>query len=79
MAEKRSKKQVEEQKEQLANENLRRKANKDMGKIKEDMKVKEAMREAEQKRKGMNSRFFLRIIQLMIRLPHHRQNRRCKS
>ncbi|KAJ8093014.1 hypothetical protein PM082_011335 [Marasmius tenuissimus] len=51
MADKRSKKAVEDAADQKANEALRRKAGKDMGKIQEDLKAKEAIKEAEQKRR----------------------------
>ncbi|KAF8202435.1 ubiquitin-related domain-containing protein [Pholiota molesta] len=51
MAEKRSKKAIEEAKEHKANEALRRKAGKDMSKIKEDMQLKEALKEAEAKKR----------------------------
>jgi len=51
MAEKRAKKAVEEVKEQKANEALKRKAGKDMNKIKEDLKLKQALQEAEAKKR----------------------------
>ncbi|KAK1230912.1 hypothetical protein PQX77_005990 [Marasmius sp. AFHP31] len=52
MADKRAKKSVEDAADQKANEALRRKAGKDMGKIQDDLKAKEAIKEAEQKRRG---------------------------
>ncbi|KAF8956939.1 ubiquitin-related domain-containing protein [Flammula alnicola] len=51
MSEKRSKKAEEEAKEHKANETLRRKAGKDMNKIKEDMKLKEALKDAADKKR----------------------------
>jgi len=51
MAEKRSRKAEEELKEQKANENIRRKSGKEMNQFKEDLKVKQAMKDAEQKKK----------------------------
>lgn len=51
MAEKRAKKSIEEAKEAKANEALRRKAGKDLNVLKEELKVKEAMKEAEAKRR----------------------------
>ncbi|EEB89658.1 hypothetical protein MPER_12222 [Moniliophthora perniciosa FA553] len=51
MAEKRARKTVEEAAENKANEALRRKAGKDMNKIKEELQAKEAIKEAEQKRR----------------------------
>ncbi|THH09681.1 hypothetical protein EW146_g8617 [Bondarzewia mesenterica] len=50
MAEKRATKAVQEAKEAKANEAIRRKGGKDMGQIKEDMKAKQIIKEAEQKR-----------------------------
>ncbi|KAG8997075.1 hypothetical protein FRB94_007871 [Tulasnella sp. JGI-2019a] len=50
MLEKRSKKAVEEAKEQKANEALRRKAGQDMGAAREAMKIKEANKEAEKRK-----------------------------
>ncbi|PPQ79630.1 hypothetical protein CVT25_003215 [Psilocybe cyanescens] len=54
MTEKRSKKALEEAKEHKANEALRRKAGKDMNKIKEDLQLKQAMKEAEAKKRGLS-------------------------
>ncbi|KIM25401.1 hypothetical protein M408DRAFT_331168 [Serendipita vermifera MAFF 305830] len=51
MAEKRAKKSVIDAEEQKANEALRRKAGKDAGRIKEDLQLKEALKEAEQKKR----------------------------
>ncbi|KAK7062536.1 hypothetical protein VNI00_000024 [Paramarasmius palmivorus] len=51
MAEKRARKAVVEAEENKANEALRRKAGKDMNKIKEELQAKEAIKEAEQKRR----------------------------
>ncbi|KAH7921179.1 hypothetical protein BV22DRAFT_1107326 [Leucogyrophana mollusca] len=51
MAAKRAVKAQEEAKEQKANEAIRRKQGKDMNKIKEDLKAKEIVKEAEQKRR----------------------------
>jgi len=51
MAAKRAVKAKEEAKEHQANEALRRKAGKDMNKIKEDLQAKEIQKEAEQKRR----------------------------
>ncbi|KAM6497236.1 Ubiquitin-related domain containing protein [Amanita muscaria] len=51
MAEKRAQKAAEEAKEHQANETLRRKAGKDMNKIKEDLKLKQALQEAEAKKR----------------------------
>ncbi|KAF9269301.1 hypothetical protein L218DRAFT_953866 [Marasmius fiardii PR-910] len=51
MAEKRAHKAVEDAAEQKANEAIRRKAGKDMSKIKEEMQAKETIKEAEQKRR----------------------------
>ncbi|KAG6849617.1 hypothetical protein H0H93_006901 [Arthromyces matolae] len=51
MAEKRARQAVEDAKEQKASEALRRKAGKDMNKIKEEMKLKQANQEAEQKKR----------------------------
>ncbi|KAF8902365.1 ubiquitin-related domain-containing protein [Gymnopilus junonius] len=51
MSEKRAKKAVEEAKEFKANEAIRRKAGKDLGKIKEDLKIKEAEKEAAAKKR----------------------------
>ncbi|KAF8347936.1 ubiquitin-related domain-containing protein [Amanita rubescens] len=51
MAQKKAQKAVEEAKENQANETLRRKAGKDMNKIKEELKVKQAMQEAEAKKR----------------------------
>ncbi|KAL0575584.1 hypothetical protein V5O48_006400 [Marasmius crinis-equi] len=51
MADKRARKAVEDAAEQKANENLRRKAGKDMDKIRDDLKAKEVIKEAEQKRR----------------------------
>ncbi|KAF5316564.1 hypothetical protein D9619_006280 [Psilocybe cf. subviscida] len=51
MAEKRAKKSVEEAKEQKANEELRRKAGKDLHKIREELQAKEAIKEAEAKKR----------------------------
>lgn len=51
MAEKRSMKAEEEAKEAKANEQIRRKAGKDMGKIKDEMKLKQALKEAEDKKR----------------------------
>ncbi|KAK2462749.1 hypothetical protein APHAL10511_005267 [Amanita phalloides] len=51
MSEKRVQKAAEDAKEQKANEALRRKAGKDMNKIKEELKVKQAMQEAEAKKR----------------------------
>jgi UBX domain-containing protein 1/4 len=68
MAEKRAKKNVEEEQERKANEDLRRKAGKvriivpsnnilscchqDSTKIKQDLQLKEAMKETEQRKRG---------------------------
>ncbi|KAI5120942.1 hypothetical protein M0805_001647 [Coniferiporia weirii] len=51
LAEKRAVKSVKELEEQRANEAIRRKAGKDAGSIREDLKAKEAMKAAEQLRK----------------------------
>ncbi|TFL03799.1 DNA-binding protein [Pterulicium gracile] len=51
MGEKRAKKAVEDAKEQKANEDIRRKAGKDMTQIREDLQAKEIMKEQEQKRR----------------------------
>ncbi|KAJ7497953.1 ubiquitin-related domain-containing protein [Mycena galericulata] len=51
MIEKREKKAIEDAKEQKASETLRRKAGKDMGQIKEDMEKRQALKDAEQKKK----------------------------
>jgi len=51
MAEKRAEKAVEEARENKVNETLRRKAGKDMNKIKEDLRLKEALKEAEAKKR----------------------------
>ncbi|KAK0202411.1 ubiquitin-related domain-containing protein [Desarmillaria ectypa] len=51
MAEKRSRKAIEEAAEHKENEKIRRKAGKDMNKIKEDLKAKEAIKEAEQRKR----------------------------
>ncbi|KZS94900.1 hypothetical protein SISNIDRAFT_502422 [Sistotremastrum niveocremeum HHB9708] len=51
MAEKRAKKAVEDAKENKANEALRRKAGKDIGAAREELKAKELVKEAEQKRR----------------------------
>ncbi|KAG6816278.1 hypothetical protein H0H87_007315 [Tephrocybe sp. NHM501043] len=51
MAEKRAKQAVEDAKEQKAAEALRRKAGKDMNKVKEELKLKQAQQEAEQKKR----------------------------
>ncbi|KAG6879933.1 hypothetical protein C0992_009289 [Termitomyces sp. T32_za158] len=51
MAEKRARRAVEDAKEQKASEALRRKAGKDMNKIKEELKLKQAQQEAEQKKR----------------------------
>ncbi|KAK0466778.1 uncharacterized protein EV420DRAFT_647981 [Desarmillaria tabescens] len=51
MAEKRARKAVEEAAEHKENEKIRRKAGKDMNKIKEDLKAKEAIKEAEQRKR----------------------------
>ncbi|KAH8833344.1 ubiquitin-related domain-containing protein [Flagelloscypha sp. PMI_526] len=51
MAAKRALKEQEAAKDNIANENLRRKAGKDMGKIKEDLKLKEAEKEKAQKKR----------------------------
>ncbi|KAG6885340.1 hypothetical protein C0993_002969 [Termitomyces sp. T159_Od127] len=51
MAEKRARQAVEDAKEQKASEALRRKAGKDMLKIKEDLKLKQAQQEAEQRKR----------------------------
>jgi len=51
MAEKRAKRAVEEAQENKVNEALRRKAGKDMNKIKEDLRLKEAIKEAEAKKR----------------------------
>ncbi|KAG7094249.1 hypothetical protein E1B28_007854 [Marasmius oreades] len=51
MAEKRARKAVEEAAEQKANEAIKRKAGKDLNKIKEELQTKEVIKEAEQKRR----------------------------
>ncbi|KAF9026289.1 hypothetical protein BDZ89DRAFT_1067640 [Hymenopellis radicata] len=51
MAEKRARKAVEEVEDNKANEKIRRKTNKDMNSIKEELRQKEAIKEAEQKRR----------------------------
>ncbi|KAJ7089846.1 ubiquitin-related domain-containing protein [Mycena belliarum] len=51
MIEKREKKAIEDAKEQKASETIRRKAGKDLGQIKEDMEKRQAMKDAEQKKK----------------------------
>ncbi|KAJ4474886.1 ubiquitin-related domain-containing protein [Lentinula aciculospora] len=51
MAEKRSRKAVEEAAEHKANELLRRKAGKDLHKVKEELQAKEAIKEAQQKKR----------------------------
>jgi len=51
MAEKRARKAVEDAKESKANENLRRKQGKDLGKIREDLKLKEAQKEVEARKR----------------------------
>ncbi|KAF8576856.1 hypothetical protein K439DRAFT_1649205 [Ramaria rubella] len=51
MAEKRAKKQAAEALENKANEAIKRKAARDMGAIKEDLKAKEAIKEAAQRKK----------------------------
>ncbi|PPQ65157.1 hypothetical protein CVT24_011020 [Panaeolus cyanescens] len=51
MAEKRAKKAVEDAKEAKANEALRRKAGKDLNVLREELKAKEAIKEAEAKRR----------------------------
>ncbi|KAJ3881561.1 ubiquitin-related domain-containing protein [Lentinula edodes] len=51
MAEKRSRKTIEEAAEQKANEQLRRKAGKDLHKVREDLQAKEAIKEAQQKKR----------------------------
>ncbi|KAJ3776361.1 ubiquitin-related domain-containing protein [Lentinula raphanica] len=51
MAEKRSRKAVEDAAEQKANEQLRRKAGKDMHKVREELQAKEAIKEAQQKKR----------------------------
>ncbi|KAJ7355800.1 ubiquitin-related domain-containing protein [Mycena albidolilacea] len=51
MAAKRATKAVEEAKEAKANETLRRKTGKDMGAIKEEMEKRQALKDAEQKKK----------------------------
>lgn len=68
MAEKRAKKSAVDEEERKANEALRRKAGKDTGKIREELRAKEAMKEAEQRRKGMPvnpSLYFAIIVQLL--------------
>lgn len=52
MAIKRAKKAEEEARENKVNEAIRRKAGKDLVQIKEDLKLKQAMQEAEQKKRG---------------------------
>ena len=54
LAEKRAANAVKDAEENKANEAIRRKAGKDMNKIKEEMKAKEAIKAAEQARKGMS-------------------------
>ncbi|KAJ7132325.1 ubiquitin-related domain-containing protein [Mycena epipterygia] len=51
MIEKREKKAIEDAKEQKVSETIRRKAGKDMGQIKEDMEKRQALKDAEQKKK----------------------------
>ncbi|KAJ7035569.1 ubiquitin-related domain-containing protein [Mycena alexandri] len=51
MAEKREKKAIEDAKESKISETIRRKAGKDMGAIKEDMEKRQALKDAEQKKK----------------------------
>ncbi|KAI0766164.1 ubiquitin-related domain-containing protein [Trametes elegans] len=53
LAAKRAVKAKEDAKETLANEAIRRKAGRDMNQIREEMKQKELLKEAEKKRKGM--------------------------
>jgi HD-like signal output (HDOD) protein len=53
LAEKRAVKSAKEAEENKANEAIRRKAGKDVTKLKEDMKAKEAIKAAEQARKGV--------------------------
>lgn len=52
MTEKRAVKAKQEAEEHKANEAIRRKGGKDMGQIREEMKVKESIKAAEQARKG---------------------------
>ncbi|KAF8166638.1 DNA-binding protein [Mycena galopus ATCC 62051] len=51
MAEKRANKAIEEAKEAKVNETIRRKTGKDMGAIKEEMEKRQALKDAEQKKK----------------------------
>ncbi|KAE9392890.1 hypothetical protein BT96DRAFT_979173 [Gymnopus androsaceus JB14] len=51
MDEKRARKAIDDAAEQKANESLRRKAGKDMAKVKEDLQAKEAIKEAQQKKR----------------------------
>jgi len=51
MEEKRARKAIDDAAEQKANESLRRKAGKDMAKVKEDLQTKEAIKEAQQKKR----------------------------
>lgn len=50
MAEKRAKKAVEEAKDAKANEQIRRKSGKDVGKLREEVKAKETMKDMEKKK-----------------------------
>lgn len=52
LAAKRKLQSKEDEKQQRANEAIRRKAGQDIGKAREDMQVKEAQRDAERKRQG---------------------------
>lgn len=53
MEEKRAAKAAEDAKEARANELIRRKGGQDIGQIKEDLKLKEAEKEARQRKQGM--------------------------
>jgi hypothetical protein len=91
MAEKRSKKNIEEEQDRKANEELRRKAGKvrimvpsdnvlswcyqDSTKIKQDLQLKEAMKEAEQRKRGKGTV----ETRDCSYLEKCRQDRRCES
>lgn len=54
LAEKRAAKSKQDSIDAKANEAIRRKGGKDIGQLKEDMKAKEAIKAAEQARKGLD-------------------------
>ena len=62
MAEKRARKAEEDAKEHVTNEVIRRKQGKEMTKFKEDQKLKEANKEAEQRKRGNKSLLHLTIV-----------------